>query len=497
MADNFLVTVKSVDSDSTPVLDFVNDLSPGETLTSVTLLPVLPATTPTLDATISGADRPTRRTVTLSGGQSGKTYNVRLQVVTSTRTFMSTLAVQVQDNVFNQLRTRNPAAFQTLLEEIEVGEVGIGKGIFTLPAGRDVSTGSIVWELLDQDGSVYSSGNAFDYKVTNTSLVTRLEGSGLVNVPSDTPTTLSGQRYQVRWQLVGVGPEPIYAYENLRVIGRNTVPEGAGSVVEMENYPALLELIVPVPFDDVALDVIQGNSPIRSALRPTISEPTENGWYYAIKLDTTGLLASLDPYSVVWRYRNTFSGNSTETFNVEHGELYIVNATIMRAIDSVQHSLMKARGTLLNMQDVLFDSVTVLNWLQRGRDTFNGAGGKFTTFTMVNATGAIRSFWLGYSEVDAARAHALAEGEKSFNFSGQAISLDRDVAQYYQTWASDKLSELDNAIAMFKTNLIKRGITGGDGDINSASGKGGHVAKLGMALTPMTRFGRFRGFILR
>ncbi|MEK9322795.1 hypothetical protein, partial [Escherichia coli] len=59
-------------------------------------------------------------------------------------------------------------------------------------------------------------------------------------------------------------------------------------------------------------------------------------------------------------------------------------------------------------------------------DAFNGAYGQFTSFTMTNARGPIREYWLLYAELAAIQSQYLAEGEKAFNYQGAAISLEVD-----------------------------------------------------------------------
>jgi hypothetical protein len=111
---------------------------------------------------------------------------------------------------------------------------------------------------------------------------------------------------------------------------------------------------------------------------------------------------------------------------------------------------------------------------------------------MLNAKGGIREYWLRFAEVMALRSQFLAEGEKVFNFSGQAISLEVDRTQYYQTLADNIQSYLDAEGKQVKQNLIKKGITAGDGDVSDLSamrrGANGAVA---ITLTPATNWGKF------
>ena len=508
-----LAIVKAVDESAVRALSFVDDLQPGEDLLSVAVASVMPSTpssllTVTLEP-ITG--QPSQRNLILAGGQSGITYGIRLRLETSTgRIAHSTVGVQVQDSPFSQLRTRAPRSFKPLLESIEAGEVGVGKGIFTLEPDVDYRSASIYWELIDQEGTVYSVGNAFDYEVIRTSSVSRLEGMALVNVPSDVPASVIGHTFQVRWQLHGVGPVPIYAFENVRILSNVSVPVGVQPLVELEGHPVEFAIVLEHPYEQVEVQVFDGNRAVTQSMPAQLRDRAESGYYYSLQFDpptsSNQLIAKLEPYSVIWRYRNyAFTGTGTSTLggshtsmgvSVETGTLHVVTPSILRAIDSMQHSLQKARSSLLRFPDMLFEPPTILNWLERGRDAFNGFGERLTTFTMTNAQGALRGFWLQFAEVAAARAHYLAEGEKAFEFSGQAIQLTRDVTQYYQQYADTLQGILDSQVPKFKIQLIRSGIPGGDGDIidNPGSGRSGSGAAVAISLSPITHRAAFRGY---
>ena len=509
---NILAVVKAIDEPATRVVTFAEDLQDGESLDGVVVSHVMPVTSVPLDVLLEPiAGQPNQRTIKIDGGQSGITYGVRLRIrLSSGRTTTASVGVQVQDSPFSQLRTRSPRSFKPLLEAIEAGEVGVGKGIFTLEPDVDYRSASIYWELIDQEGTVYSAGNAFDYQVVRTSTVSRLEGMALVNVPSDVPASLIGQTFQVRWQLHGVGPVPIYAFENVKIVTNVSVPVGVQPIVELENHPIELALVLEHPYEHVEVEVFDGNYSVMPSTPAKLRDRAEGGYYYSVQLTPRRgqLPAQLEPYTAIWRYRNlAASGTGTSTLggshapmgvNVEQGSLHIVNPSLLQAINTVQQTLQKARSSLLRFPDVLFEPPTVLNWLQRGRDFFNGVGERLTSFTMTNAQGALREFWLQYSEVAACRAHYLAEGEKAFDFSGDAIQLSRDVTQYYQTYADNLQGILDAQVPKFKVQLLRAGLSGGPGDMTdnpgSAAGRNGSGAVVAISRSPITHRAAFRNY---
>jgi hypothetical protein len=168
-------------------------------------------------------------------------------------------------------------------------------------------------------------------------------------------------------------------------------------------------------------------------------------------------------------------------------------SSVLNAIEDCRMQVMKARSTLLGFDDAIFDTATIVSWLRRGRDYFNGAGGVFTLFDMTDATGPIRELWLRCSELSMLRAQSLAEGEKAFNFQGQAISLDVDKTQYYDKLADALESQLNNDIAPLKKALKLMGISSGTGNVNSASYTGNR-ARVGISISPASHLIGSSGF---
>ena len=191
------------------------------------------------------------------------------------------------------------------------------------------------------------------------------------------------------------------------------------------------------------------------------------------------------------RYKNQIGTAYRDT-----GQLFVVNASILRAVKSVEAMVSKAKTTLMGFQDELFSVPVIVTMLARGRDTFNGAGGLFTTFNMTNADAMIRELWLKYTEVQLLQAQYLLEGEKAYNFSGQAISLEVDRTQFYQSLANDIKTAADADAKVVKRNLLIKGLTGGDGSLAGA-GRYGSTGPIGLSISPATPYGWGNGGLIR
>ena len=469
-------------------LDLVNDLSAGEIITAVSLVSVSPTTSPPLTVTLLSFSS-TQIVYSISGGKEQVTYGVKIQVDTSLgNSLFPVFAVLIAAQDFSPFITDNPYAFQSLVDELPAGEAALGSAHFMLAPGSDATGGYIVWKLLDMESRIYSSGNAFDYNINVTSFRTQVTASAVIHCPSDIPPSLDTQKYQIRWELHLPGMEVIYLFETLKILGVSTVPMGAPDVVELVGDTATLSIIVPSLIDYVELSIYYSNNLVYSSGRLLDPKKTSTGWYYEHLFSTSSLTAGLDAYVVSWKYYQSSALVPSPTRITS--SLYVLNPSMLNAIESCRQMVEKARSTLLGFPDVLFEPATVANWLIRGRDMFNAAGGIFTSFTMLNATGGVREFWLRYTEIAMLRSQALAEGEKAFDFQGQAISLTVNKAEYYQTLADNLQASVDNEVKPFKTALKTAGIdTGGDGNITNTTSR--NLPRLGISVHPASQFGAY------
>lgn len=464
------------DTNSTTLLaDLSDQLTTGETTVSSSLVSVSPvsSSSPLTFGTFTYSGQTVSMVV--SGGNENVSYGVQLSVVTSLpRTITVTLAVLVKTNLNVPYATRNPQGFQTLLGTIEAGDAAVGRAMFVLPAGTDASQGFVTWEVLDHEGTVYGSGNAYDFMINIGSFGVTVSANAVVNLPSSTPPSLDGQAYQIRWTLDLQDGSPVQnAYETLVVTGSMHVPTGPQDAVEMAGDTVQLSIVVPRAYAVMQVELFSGNVVTMPAVDVTTKARVSSGWMYTVLVDTSQLSAALEAYTISWKYRDS----GVSPMNRETARLYLMNPSMLAAIQDIKQSVAKARSTTMGFEDTSFDVPTVASWLRRGRDEFNSIGGLITSFTMTNAKDGIREYWLRYSEVAMLRAQALAEGEKAFDFQGQSISLNVDRTQYYQSAADSLQSALDQQVIPFKKTLSIRGNTGGDG---SGAGNVSAVSSFGV-----------------
>lgn len=483
--------------------DFSDQIQTGEILQSIVVQPVSPVTVPPLTVTVEDTTPTVPVTFKLSGGANGLSYGFQFLVTTNARVFYVQCAATVQtQDVAAPYTTQNPAAYQDLIDELAVGSAAMATAFFSFPPLEDPRGGFVTWELLSQDGTVYSAGNAFVYQVMNNGVANTVKAQAVITAPSNMEPTLLGQSYQIRWTLQlpidqgtppdiqGSGPgrqSTYYQFENVRIVGLNTVPLGVQPTVEIQGGPAHLQLVTEVLYDNVTIEVWAGGTVVAPATLITDYVRTSDGWLFEAVVPTDQLKVSLVPYSVVWRY---WSSAKPSLRYSESTELYVVNPSIMTAVIDIRAKVQKAGTSLYGTPDLLFPDPTLLLWLRRGMDYFNGAYGNFTSFTMTNALGPIREYWLMCAEKGALEAQYGAEGEKAFNFQGQAIQLDVDRTGYLDNMVGKLQQTLDNELKPLKQNLIIKGNTSGDGSQDPSKLQVGAIGAVGISITAASMWGR-------
>lgn len=462
-------------------------LNVGETVTSLSIGAVTPASTGAPSMTISsGTAIPVMFTIT--GGAIGISYGFPITIVTNLRRLVFTVAVNVLSDAFAPYPNADPDSYQDLVGTIQAGKTAVAKTAIPFPPSFDPSGGYVTWDILDAMGVIYASGNAFDYRILSTGIGNTVIARSLINVPSNIPPSPDNP-YQLRYTL-NVAGQLFYQYESIQVQCLVDVALGSQDQIEMAGDPATISLVTEKLWQNYVMELRQDGQ-LLASMTVSGAERVSNGYYVAGTIDTSELVASCEPMQVVWKFWN----NPVQIYR-EASALWIVSDSMIQAVEDVKSKVNKARTTLYGTPDSQFPSTEIMKWLRRGRDAFNGAYGQFTSFSMTNAKGVVREYWLLYAEKYALEAQYLLEGEKAFNFSGAAISLDVDCTSYLDNAASKIQSQLDSELQNIKKNLIIKGNTAGDG--SGPNGKGdfsalqqGAMGSVGITITQASIYGGY------
>lgn len=110
----------------------------------------------------------------------------------------------------------------------------------------------------------------------------------------------------------------------------------------------------------------------------------------------------------------------------------------------------------------------LIGYLERGLNYFNMIE-KPTYFNGTNMQGALLDAHLICSEYYALNTQLLAEGSLSFDFSGQGMSLNVDRTPALESALGRIESQIDSRIIPLKKELVKNGLTGGDGSVGGGN----------------------------
>lgn len=422
------------------------------------------------------------------GGQQGIAYNVRFQLINKEERKTVSCVVVVSDEDFTPINNSAPDSFMDLVGVMRAGESTVSTVVFNLNAGTEVNQGYVTWELLNNEAEILSSGNAFSYEYVNNGMANIVTAQCVIVCPSYLEPTSQEKRYQLRYTLHL--KEDYYQYETLSIQSTATVPIGSSDMVEMHGNKSKLSIVLPELFDDVRVCIYYNNAKITS--EKVMKDPIRisTGWLYTACLDTSQFAVDLESYDVVYSFKNCDCETNTET-----AKLWIINPSIKSAADDVLALVNKARTTLYGAPDLLYTMPVLMTWLRRGRDVFNGWQGLFTSITMTNAKGVFREYWILCSELGALESQYLAEGEKAFDFSGAAISLNVDRTGFLDSMIGAIRSNLDQNLKPIKQNLIQKGYTAGDGSGTDGNGGVGAsiraIGAVGLSITPASAWGRF------
>jgi len=354
-------------------------------------------------------------------------------------------------------------AFTNGLTKVVVGNSATTTIQFIVPSEfLNLASGYVTYFLIDSVGAVYSTGLGANYTVTPISVGSRVTADLSITVPANIPVNEIGTNYQVKVLLTLPDEDnsEFAIFDTLVVLPSASVALGAEDSVELYGSNVSLKLVVEESLATApTCDVYFGNVPLINSIVSTGPVALADGYEYAVGFlaQNNGIMPSLIPYNTVWNYE--ISGiNQSESSN-----LYVITPSIMQAMKDIYVIINKSRAKF-GYQSV-FNETEILSYLRQGADLFNGMFNP-TVFTMTNAIGPVRHFWLQCSAIIALRSQYLMEGESAFNFSGQSVSLDIDRSQYYESLASTLESSMQEPARQLKANLAKRGQISGDGSVN-------------------------------
>lgn len=205
-------------------------------------------------------------------------------------------------------------------------------------------------------------------------------------------------------------------------------------------------LVAPMDFTDASVNVdASGIDNLRVTIPLAI--PSASLYSSLLKVDVTRIAGGI-PQSFIYK-------------------LWALTPQLFLMMTHLEDFLNKSRIEN-TIPELRYTTGDLVGYLQRGLDLFNMIE-KPTYFTGMNMQGVLFDAHLICSQYYALSAQLLAEGSLAFDFSGQGISLNVDRTPQLESALGRMEALMDSRIVPLKKELIKNGITGGDGSIGASN----------------------------
>ena len=299
---------------------------------------------------------------------------------------------------------------------------------------RELEIDGLGWELYDSDDRLVDLGNSVNLSHSPTERGERFIVTYDVDIPDDVGTYelyMELERAFSYTEFIERQDEEYAPEDHLTTSGRLSLDIDRATYGDPDTIPWELHNDVEM----VASGEITASDECRIALDVSDRQPM------------------LDPYSLL-------VGTGDESAGYTDHRIFHVNAPILSVARDLRSRIdrLNRRARLDSLQ---FADTDYLLWLLLGRDRFNAVT-PVTDFTMSNATGPIRQYWLDAAMIEALRVKYLEESLTQYEYGGAAINLSVDVTQALEALASTMEQRLEQATQMKKVMAI-RGLVGGDG----------------------------------
>lgn len=375
------------------------------------------------------------------------------------------------------------ADFQGTVDQIVAGSSFESVGNIMVPTRIDTAMATAFYDLVDADGVVYTNGASTSITRMGTSDPNRdrIEVRAFINVPSNIPAAPRGSKFSINWLLDA--PEFTSTTSELITI-IPLVSDDVGAQDAIELYGGDLDLTAVLGSNAPALLSIYNDNTLIYQLPVTSTSSSHVGYNFKMSVNTiaAAMRPSLEPYMVMWSQGNV----------KESSRAFILTPSLIDALKEF-NTFMNRLKRECRLEELTFRPTDMMAMMKAGGDRFNGTG-LYTDFNFTNAKGAIRYWWLVCSQIVALRTRFLEEAESSFDFSGQAVTLNVDITGYLDSLASNLESQLEAQLIPLKRQFHKRGILAGDGStvsfvartrgaagISASPVSGANAASLGVA----------------
>lgn len=353
-----------------------------------------------------------------------------------------------------------------------------------VPASSEVQV-----NLLQEDGTLIASLNGSNAQVsvpTNQAYADSFNSAYELDFTLRIPDYLQGSSdgvpltAMVELSVFDSNGNPVYLtlQEGVELYQEEDIVYGARAAVAMMPRPTKLKITdySPLQGRKVDLEIYNGNDSVY-VLRDVQNSATVAGNTLTFSLPPVlAMPVSIQPYAVLW---------DVDEEDQHLAPLYVFNPSMHLAMREL-HDYVNKNCSDWAMQELTFTPEQLAAALYNGACTFNMVSPP-TNFTMTNAVGSTRQFWILYSALWLLKSQVLNSVETDFSYTNASVNLDIDRAAKYQQFADQLEGQLREDAKAFKTVLAKRGNTGGDGSVDPTAMRSGAMGTVIIASSPVVQ----------
>lgn len=325
----------------------------------------------------------------------------------------------------------------------------------------------------NQDGTPFVVSKPVMFKIYSYNDLFIVEGSALQSITqpdewyasfaipegSPIPNDYVNEQYRIEWYAENTdSPVPISmkALEYFQVL----------DTAEPLSYDSALALLIGQPLRDNLLTVLpieEYEISIRNAednqiYFQKVTEPNSvlrNNCYVTSFDSVDAIYGATDramgicPYLIIYNYK-TEQGWETEVHT-----LYIASAKAMIIANNMRRYMDKARNHDID-PSLRWTDVELIHFVVCGLNHFNVYAPSITNYTIGNFPQEFIYLIEKCAELEALNALYLAEGMRSFDFSGASVTLNVDRTEYIKVKMDEINSWLDKNLQKSKMLLIRR-----------------------------------------
>jgi hypothetical protein len=181
---------------------------------------------------------------------------------------------------------------------------------FIVPINSDLNSMIVDWRITDEAGSVYASGVSSSFTSTPTTKGLRLSFIDSTTLPS----SMDEGDYNIEWYLQLEDGN----HTSIKTITVEAVqPDYLGAEDSVELLGDV-SIFATLPTATASVDIYKGNTLVAS-IPSTSTTVNSEGYEHEVTFDsnTYSLVASLEPYNLVWKFVTTRNENSRVEWNVQ------------------------------------------------------------------------------------------------------------------------------------------------------------------------------------